>query len=153
MTMPITLSSNRDPRLKAFMDEYIANTEAHPFNRQQRIMWPVVLEISTFDGTIHLGDITTVDQHRQGHATRVLTWLKSLADKHGVAITGIAKAYNKRDKNVINKASQLVAWYKKHGFDISRGSAGDGYPIRYNPKLPESYTYIDFLRGRIAGKV
>lgn len=69
----------------------------------------------------------------RGGGSKALNYVKSLANKHNVAITGTAKAYSDRP-NHIRTTAGLKKWYQGHGFNIGRGSKEDGYSIRYNPK-------------------
>ena len=65
--------------------------------------------------------------HGKGQATALLTFLKSLADKHQFLITGNPCCYETKvpevDRNGLNQ-DQLEAWYRKNGFLIVNGESG-----------------------------
>lgn len=119
---------------KAFMDDLHATTSEHPFNPNMRIVNnSATVHISpNLDGSVHLHDIMSLHP-RSGAGTEALQHLTNLADKHGVAISGTAKAYTDHQGR-IGKSSRLKSWYQKHGFVAGKGNSNDGYPIKYTPK-------------------
>jgi hypothetical protein len=132
------LQQSAPARTEAFMEELFATTAAHPFDARVSMIGMVGVDVSPFDGAIHLGDIRNYGPPRQGAGTEALNQLKALADKYGVTITGTAKVYDQR-AGYISKAKDLVAWYKKNGFEVGRGNARDGYEITYTPKAGAAF--------------
>jgi len=116
-----------------FFKDLYDSTQEHPFNSRERLYGMVGIHASPSGGGVHLHDIVNYGESGQGHGTRTLQHLKSLADKHGITISGIAKAYSNNPKH-ITKTKALVGWYKKHGFEAGSGNKDDGYPISYKGK-------------------
>lgn len=143
----LNLGNKNKKNTDAFMDDWHKSTQEHPFNHRARIHGGTSVELSPFEGEIHLSDIMS-HAPGKGHGTNTLNHLKSLADKHGVTLSGTAKAYSNR-KEHITKTSQLTKWYKKHGFTTGLGNKDDGYDIKYKGKtMKESIhekTYPDEL--------
>jgi hypothetical protein len=134
--------------ITSFMNEFMDNTTEHPMDRRARLLGHVTITLSPFDGEIHLSDISTYGDKNQGHGTKALKYLTSLAEKHNVTISGIAKAYS-QNKDHIQSSSDLLSWYKKHGFDEVPdyyGSDDEGFAIHYNPTAKKSPNRIK-LRG------
>lgn len=126
--MVLKLGGGNKKNTDAFMDDWHKSTTDHPFNHRARIHGGTQVELHPFDGKIHLSDIQSHEPGK-GHGTKTLHHIKSLADKHGVTVSGTAKAYAK-DKNYITKTSQLHKWYTKHGFSAKKDYDG-GYDINY----------------------
>jgi hypothetical protein len=119
-----------NPKLDDFMKDYWEHTTQHPWTEQVRIFQnKVALEVRKFGSKIHIGDISTLAP-KSGAGTEALKFLTALADKHGVTLEGIAKAYH-TDKSKITSTPRLVQWYQKHGFIIGDGDKYDGYDIHY----------------------
>lgn len=62
-----------------------------------------------------------------GAATRLLQFLKSLADRHQITLFGNATAYcpdEHRSKIELLSQDQLETWYERQGFRLHRGSLG-----------------------------
>ena len=117
------------------MDDFVAATKESPIGKG-RLYGDVLIDVSPFDGEIHLGDIVTVGEKSQGSGTRALKFLTDLADRHNVRLSGTAKAYSK-SKEHIQTSERLLQWYKKHGFVEPADSFGDedeGFDIRRSPK-------------------
>ena len=111
---------------RSMLDEFLAQTTAHYFDRQIRI-WNDAVGISLvfFDGVFDLQTIMTFSDKNQGDASKALKWLTSLADKHKCALTLEVvplKAGSDTGKNLTKK--DLIAWYKRHGF---KKDMGDSY--------------------------
>lgn len=121
---------------KSFLRDYHDTTSPHPFSRGHRLFGHASLEVSDFNGKIRLHDVQT-HVPRSGAGTAALKHLTGLADKHGVAIHATAKAYSK-DPTHVNKTDDLKKWYRKHGFQVERGTSKTGYDIRYDPRVKES---------------
>lgn len=115
---------------EAFMDDFWNQTTAHPFDDRSRIFQnKATLEVWPCGSKIHISDIMSLAP-KSGAGTEALTFLKGLADKHGVSLEGTAKAYH-NDKAKITSTKRLVKWYEKHGFQIGDGDDDEGYDIHY----------------------
>lgn len=126
-------TSETSKKLDRFMDDYYDSTSEHPFDGRARIHGDsATSELSSAFGEIHMHDIRAL---RPGGGHEALEQIKSLADKHGVEISGTAKAYGRSAKYPMN-SKQLAGYYKKRGFEVGSGDS-DGYPIRYKPKAKE----------------
>jgi len=128
----LRLGQKKSPGLDSFMDEWHKTTKPHPFNDRSRIHGGTMVELSPFDGNIHLSDIQTLEPNK-GHGAHTIKHITSLADKHGVTVEGTALAYAK-DKKYITKSKDLKTFYTKHGFKAGRGSESEGYEISYKGK-------------------
>lgn len=127
----IKLGARSSPNTDNFMDDYHNSTSEHPSDPRSRVHGDsATSELSPVFGKIHMSDIRAL-KPGGGHAA--LEKIKSLADKHGVAISGHAKAYHPSDKYPM-KSKQLASYYKKRGFEVGKGSESEGYPISYKPK-------------------
>lgn len=83
----------------------------------------VILEVCEWQGRAHISSIITFTHKNNGNASRCLAWLCSLADQLQVSIDLAVqpiKNAGSRDGRNLNK-SQLVSWYKRHGFVMIRG--------------------------------
>lgn len=92
----------------------------------------VVVELHKFEGHVHLSNIMTSPENarRSGAATRALQDVCALADKHHCTITLEAHAFG-RVKSMNN--AKLAAWYGKHGFKKTSGTAKEGYLMERSP--------------------
>jgi len=110
--------------LDEFMRDYHNNTAPHPFTNRMRVHNnAVMLEVSKWDGKIHISSIMTAMPKNQGHGTAALRFLTDLADKHQVTLHGTVvpiKNAGSREGRNLNKR-ELLAWYKKHGFTVKYG--------------------------------
>jgi hypothetical protein len=115
-----------------FLDEYHASTHEHPFDSRSRVHDEgATTELSRDGGSgIHMHDIRSLTP---GGGTKTLETLKALADKHGVTISGTAKAYSQSSKYPMD-TKKLAGWYKKRGFSVGDGDKHDGYEVSYSPK-------------------
>jgi len=109
-----------------FMDDYHATTQAHPWDNHTRILHNTMVKAYPHGEEIHLSDIQTMAP-KSGAGTKALEHLKSLADKHGVAISGAAVPYAK-DKKYITTKKTLNKFYADRGFAVK------GENIKYSPK-------------------
>lgn len=95
-----------------------------------------------FDGpAVALVSMRSSEQ-RVGHAGRFMKALTELADKRGVALTLTAKGFG--DRKI--PARSLVAFYKKHGFQMHKGDRASSqgntmvrYPKRTRTANPASF--------------
>jgi len=117
---------------EGFLEDFYDMTSPHPFDRG-RLYGTVGIEVSKWGSDIHLGNISSLGDKRSGHGTAALQMLMALADKHGVKLSGTAKAYSKNPEHV-QSSKRLAQWYKKNGFKILGGYPEDGYEIEYTPK-------------------
>jgi len=124
----IKTAAVKDPALDAFMRDLWAQTTGNPFNNRERV-WQnkAIIEARPFGGEIHLSFIRSVEQNK-GWGTEGLKFLIGLADKHGVSIDLDASPVGEK---VLSK-SQLIAWYKRHGFEHVKGDEADH--LQYTPK-------------------
>ena len=108
-----------------FMVAYEAFTEPHPWERGWRV-WPngiyTHLEKTApwvLKDAINLRAIVSSDERRAGEASRVLRHITRLADRYQVKVTLSAKPFT----GITDKLDQddLVAWYKRHGWQRRRG--------------------------------
>lgn len=95
----------------AFIQDFLDISEPHPFNPRVGIIGGAAIELSKFNGNIHLSDITSLDPGK-GYSNAAMRLLTRLADKHNVVIELIAKAY----RNDRMDTEQLVQWYQRLGF-------------------------------------
>lgn len=64
---------------------------------------------------------------RAGAASRLIEYLKSLADSHHISLFGNITAYVPETPHVLDgllSQAELEAWYKKRGFFVHRGRSG-----------------------------
>jgi len=121
------------PGVAGFMDELGKTSHQHPFNHNEKLIGNASVHVSPHGDGIHLHDIHSFEP-KSGAGTAALKHLTSLADKHGVSISGVAKAYMDNRSGKIADSSQLKSWYGKHGFSSNGGNRRDGYDISYEPK-------------------
>ena len=114
------------------MDELDRITQPHPFDNHEVLYGSVGIDMSKFNGTIHLGNIVNYGDKGAGHGTKALHMLTNLADKYHVSISGVAKAYSNVDGH-IQDTSELVKWYEKNGFLVTGGDEDYGFEIVYHP--------------------
>lgn len=101
-----------------FMKDYHASTSQHPFADRERVHGDFATsEISPDKDGIWLSDIRSL-KPGSGAGSRAIEHIRSLADRHGVPIRGVSKAYHS-DKRYL-KQGKLNDFYKKRGFKISR---------------------------------
>lgn len=53
----------------------------------------------------------------KNYGTHGLKWVHALADKHGLKLHGMAKAFGHNGMTT----TKLKSWYKKHGWDVRKG--------------------------------
>lgn len=107
----------------AALEEWNELTHEHPLSRSARLTDSASVEVSYFDGALHLSDVMALGAPRQGGGTRAIKLLCDLADKHGVKITLTAKAYTENHMST----AQLKDWYERFGFHEEEDSFGDDY--------------------------
>lgn len=123
-----------EPDWDAIMSDIEAQSDPHPFAIGERIYNDrSTFDVSPFGETLHLGDIRALKPN-QGAGTELIDFLKGIADKHDVPITGVAKVYHS-SPGYISDTEKLADWYRKRGFEIGDGYPEDGYEIRYNPRI------------------
>lgn len=114
-----------------FLDDLRAHTSPHPMNHTV-LYGSVGLDVSKWGDGVHLGDIVNYGEAGKGHGTEALRLLTQLADKHGVTITGVAKAYSDKAGH-IQDTNRLAQWYEKNGFTTDEGFDDYGFDIEYKP--------------------
>jgi hypothetical protein len=119
------------PSMK-FMAAYKENTQTHPMlpaNERLFIDTMVVTDISLSlrdrETSVHLGNIRVAGKAGGGNGSKTLAQICAWADEFGVTIEGTAKTYT--DTGL--KLKDLISWYKRNGFSVSKGNARDGYDI------------------------
>ena len=122
----IKLSGFKNTDTKPFMDDFNKATKRSPIGKG-RLYRDVLIDASPFSGEIHVSDIRVAGDKQKGSGTKALNFMKDLADKHNVVLSGTAKAYSD-DKAHIQDSDRLIDWYKKHGF------TANGDKIKYIPK-------------------
>lgn len=113
--------------MKAFYEAFLAGTEPHPFLKLQRV-WRgrACFEAKVWDGKVWLDFIQAL-YPGEGDGSAALKWFLALADEHRVDIHGYVKRVGDRGLT----ASQLRAWYRRHGFKVKR----NGDMVRVCPYL------------------
>lgn len=125
----------RSAALQAFLDEFDKDTSPNPFMSRMGI-WKesIGIELSAWQGHIHISSIMSFAKKNNGDASKALKWICDLADKHGVkmdlTVAPIKNAGAEKGES-LNK-SQLKAWYRRNGF-VPVG--GDN--MLREPKKPE----------------
>lgn len=128
----IKLGSNpAKAKCMAALEEWEQMTHEHPMSRNARLTDAASVELSCFDGALHLSDVMAIGAPRTGGGTHALQMICDLADKHGVKVTLTAKAYT--DERM--STGQLKRWYERFGFHEEDDGYGDDYEgydmIRY----------------------
>jgi len=140
------MNSEVKDRLADFMRDFYEQTEDSPYGRvrfteaEGAAERPSVLvEVKRFGAAVVLLHILILDKAQQGkgYGSATLRWLCGLADKHGVAIKGKAQrieaAFWQHGYPPSGlPTAQLKAWYRRHGFIISR--SGDMTRPAMRPK-------------------
>lgn len=114
-----------------FMDEVLANSQSNPIDDTTIIFDNVVLlEIKRYGkgfeqhkDTVRLSAIITLYPN-EGRASKAMKHLQEIGRKHGVSLEGTVKRMGTQGLN--NK--QLLDWYKRLGFKVSRGTE-----VRWSP--------------------
>jgi len=83
----------------------------------------VIIEVSNWDKRLWISSLKSIEK-KEGNATKVMTTICKIADKHNVTIALDPVLYGK-DKNKLNY-KQLVNFYKKFGFKFEEGEEGFG---------------------------
>ncbi len=121
-------------RVQAFMSDYKAATKSNPLSDHARMYGNVRLSIAPMKGGIHLADINATGA-RTGDGLKALKFIISLADKHGIEVSGTAKAYSAPTHDKEQESDRLRSWYRRLG----RGKVSDsgregGYDLVYKPR-------------------
>lgn len=119
------------PELDAFMADFKAGTEHHPFARH---LWiyddSVGFEVNIWNKAIHLSAIMSFLSKGEGEARKAMKWFTDLADKHHVPIElDVQPIKNAGAEGKSLTKAQLTAWYKRVGFK----PAGRGVGMRREP--------------------
>lgn len=105
-----------DGPARSALNDIMDQTEANMFSNGRIFGHHCVLEVSVFDGALHLSDIRAISP-RSGGGTAGMNMVCAIADKHSVKITLNAQAYLDGEGGTM-KNIQLINWYKRFGFDI-----------------------------------
>lgn len=99
-----------DSPTQRLLDELDSISQESPFNHRQRLIGSAKVEVrGQGNSSIRLSDI---QGSGSGSGTQALRAICDLADKHGVTIKLSADGY------ADTSTEALVAWYKKHGFEV-----------------------------------
>jgi hypothetical protein len=165
MTKPIGQSDKG--RLQAFMSDYKSMT--YPPYMQNMRVWVdgpndpdaphVMTTLKPFDGYISFHSIMSPDEQGKGLASSVIKKITKLADKNGVSITLEARPFTTIDNRL--KESDLIRWYKRHGWVRRPGYMDPTAMIRYpgggsaprtaNPSAPS--VALRYAAARVASGV
>lgn len=122
--MVIKLGSNpAKEQCLAALEEWEEMTHPHPLDRNSRLTDAASIDVSYFDGALHLGHVAALGAPRQGGGGRAVKMLCDLADKHNVKITLTAKSTSDERMNT----AQLRSWYGRFGFHDEEDSFGDDH--------------------------
>lgn len=124
---------NHRDKQHRFFDDLEMISQKHPMNNTHRLIGNAAVHLSSSSDGVHLHDIYTL-KPKSGAGTEALTHLKTIADKHGVKISGHAQAYETRNKEKITSTARLKKWYGKNGFKATSGDNKSGYHVEYTPK-------------------
>ena len=127
---PIRLSTYKSDH-DGFMKSYHEGTIQHPFNPRVRLRGHAAIELSRFGSGVHVSDILSLTP-RSGAGSEAVSFLKGLADKHDVVISGISKTYSKSPQHIQSQA-KLNSFYAKRGFEVVPGGNQES-DITYHPK-------------------
>lgn len=68
----------------AALEEWNEITHEHPMSRGYRLTDAAAVDMSCFDGSLHISDVMAIGAPRTGGGTRAIQMVCDLADKHGV---------------------------------------------------------------------
>lgn len=109
----------RASALDAFLKEFDAATTPHPWHGRMSIWQDSVgIELSKWQGMIHISSIMSFAKKNDGNASKALKWLCELADKHSVKMdleVSPVKNAGAREGKSLNK-TELKSWYKRNDF-------------------------------------
>lgn len=120
---------------KQFEADYFNFTQLHPLDDRARIHMNqelkspddfAILEISRVGKDIAINSIQS-SRDGKGNGSEGLNLLTDIADKNGVNLYLTAMPYGKETLS----QKQLVAWYKRHGFEVLHGDR-----MKRTPKKP-----------------
>ena len=118
-TSPVTLILKPDLssvsiKLNRFMDDFHAQTFAHPMARHL-VVWQnrAVFEVKPFGGAIYLDFIQALEIGN-GDGRQALQWLLALAKKNDVLIKGSVKRIGELGLT----QRDLKTWYRRNGFIV-----------------------------------
>jgi GNAT superfamily N-acetyltransferase len=102
-----------------FWTEFKQQTDINPIHRHERV-WKAraCLRVTPFyERTATLQMIRSLFRG-QGYGTAALRWLTRLADRHGITLVGTVEPSGTSRPRLTLR--QLTAWYRRHGFTVSR---------------------------------
>lgn len=122
----------------AFIQDFVGMSDDHPFAHRQRIVGGAAMEVGTMNhdqNRVYVHDVMTLEPQK-GHASKAVSLLINLANKHQVTLELFAKAYAK-DSRYVTRTDQLVRWYQKLGFTVKNPKQlkhfEDGVEMEYRP--------------------
>lgn len=132
------------PRSELARAEWEASTESRPRVQRQgkRELIDEFRQYGNALAVLKWGDFCTISKIESlrpgtGAATRLIEFIKSLAQKYQITLFGNATAYLPDNATTLDNfltQDLLEGWYKRHGFQLHRNSL-DGVEIWY-PNIP-----------------
>jgi len=114
-----------------FIDEFNNATSPHPWDNKKRIHGLTMMHLSRLrKDAIYIHDISAIEPN-QGHASKTMKFICSLANKLGVQLELTAKAFG----NNRMTTEQLEKWYKKFGFSTIRQDEDSFSMVRFAPTI------------------
>ena len=116
----------------SFIREFVACTDANPFNRRERVLGCAAIALQPRSPDIVQLNMLRALLPSGGHGSRALRWLCRLADQHSVTLVGcvVPTAVGKYKRPLLNRR-QLTQWYRRQGFVVYR----DGHMERQPAQL------------------
>lgn len=119
-----------DETVEAFFDYVVRHTTQHPLKPRDihaRVfevhsgheVVPVLLEIKPRGDSVRFDSLMVPSEYRGRKAgTVALLWLVSIAQRYNVRLVGHVEPFGTSPAGL--NRTQLKAWYKRHGFLVSR---------------------------------
>ena len=115
------------------MSEYREGTEPHWYEDVRCWRGRVIFRLCPHYGWVSLARIGAIEKG-QGHGSAALDWLCALADRHEVRLAGVAEPFGHRvGTKPAMTTKELVAWYRRHGFTVTKGFYIDREPLSQEP--------------------
>jgi hypothetical protein len=119
-------------RVKEFIDRFYDMTQTNPLMPSARVSRDAkaMMEIAPYGDGVYLKSIQSLyPGERTGGATDMMRSVFDLADELGVTLHGVAKKYGTHEGFLTQR--QLVAWYKRLGFEVN--TRYDPPQVKYRP--------------------
>ena len=145
------------------VDELREIFQENPLNPRELVTNGAAATVYPMGNTLRLSDIRTFAAG-QGNASQALRSVLEVADRNKVPVTLTAKNYSGEGLTT----AQLVDWYKRNGFEITRDLGDDGVDMIRQPRgvaeeIPGTSRQMlnevapkpveDFFQKKIAGEV